>query len=109
MLNLLAQSHVLLNVGVISVLFHLTVGASLLIERDRGTCLYQRPGMKRTVKAQLPDRSNFPWLIKYSNPPADLRASLVVNTKDGHRCTLLVPCASHFSSTEQLDTSKADV
>ena len=37
------------------------------------------------------DRSNFPWLIKYSNPPADLRASLAVNTKDGHRRTLHVP------------------
>lgn len=108
MLNLLAQSHVF-NVGVISVLFHVTVGSSPLIERDIEACLYQRPGMKRTVKAQLPDRSNFPWLIKYSNPAADLRASLVVNTKDGHRCTLLVPCLSYFRSMEQLDTSKADV
>lgn len=61
----------------------LTAGTSPLIERDRETCLYQRPGMKRAVKAQLPDRSNFPWLIKYSNPPADLRASLAARTHQG--------------------------
>lgn len=60
-------------------------------------------------KHSFPDRSNFPWLIKYSNPPADLRASLAVNTKDGHRYTLLVPRASHFSCMEQINTSKGHV
>lgn len=49
-----------LNVGVVSALFHLTVGASWLIERDRETCLYQRPGMRHAVKAQLH------WQIQFS-------------------------------------------
>lgn len=91
----------------------LTAGASPLIERDRETCLYQRPGMKRAVKAQLPDRSNFPWLIKYSNPPADLRASLPVHTPRtaiGVRCRAAcgVRRASHFIGTERRGSSKTD-
>lgn len=91
----------------------LTAGAPPLIERDRETCLYQRPGMKRAVKAQLPDRSNIPWLIKYSNPPADLRASLPVHTRRtaiGVRCcaTCGVRRASHCIGTDRRGSSKTD-